>query len=1337
MKSIYKSTILMVFLLFTWNASKATHIAGQDISYTCVGQDSFLVTINLYRNCSGIAAPANLTANFNSACGSSFTALLTQTGGGTGTEVSQLCPTSLSSSTCNGGVNPGLMLHTYSAVVVLSPCFSWTASYSTCCRNSSANLVGQQGIYLSADLNNDNGSCNSSPIFTSRPNPYFCINQQGYYNIGAAEPDGDSLVYSLVSPLTAASTSVNYNAGYTAAAPIPGITINSETGELSFTPTVLGYFAMAIKISEYEYGTGAYKGSNMVDFQIIVVNCGTNYQPTVPGISNVTGNASVINSKTLGVCGNNNLTFDIVFTDANTADTVTLASNLGNIIPNANITMTAGNPATMHVDWTPGPNAPNKVNFVVVGSDDNCPLIGENYGTYTIIVNKGVATIPDDTICAGSQWVDLTTSGGFNYTWSVISGSPIDTVVGSSTYNMSCVHCESPSVSPQTTTVYQVASTGVGLCQVVDTVTITVAPNFDLTMPDDTVLCSIASYPLNITTTEPSFTYSYHWTPSTGLNSDTIASPIATPAQNTTYLLTMTSSAGCTKTGDVTVGLSAPFPSNSYITGDTVLCSGQSTQLEVHLGDIDITTCGTSNNGCLGNIQNGDIGTATTTNSWNTYPAVYGISNSGAKHQIIYTASELQALGMSLGGSINTISFYNNLVSGNVTANNFRVKMGCTSQSDLTNGWITGLQEVVGPTTHTMTTGWNHHSLTIPYLWDGTSNLVVEVSFENANGFFNSNAQTRFTALAASRVLYFADNVQGVSQHYPAIGTGTGDAKLSTYRPNTKFNFCSGTNPAAFSFNWTPSAGLSGTTISNPTAAPGISTTYQVVISDTLGGCSDTITHFVDVVSQFDAGFNFDDPICVNESPITLAPNVAGGVFTGSGVTSSGVFDPSIAGAGTWPITYSISSPTLCANDSTMLIQVLPLSNTAITYVEICEGSGAVNLTAATAGGTWGGAQITDSVNGVFDATGLSAGYYPVTYTITQPCSSTDTMNIKVIEPYDFTFSQNQINVCQDATINLSNNYVLSNGANQGSGPVTAVWTDVNGYISSSGTFDATGVPVGNYTVTLSVSGTNGTCGTSKDMVVNVFKTDYPTFPNSMSYCDASTNAVIHVNPWLYGNGTGYIQSPLSPLSPNDTLNIQPFGSNGEFNPSIIGAGSWELTVYYTNLNGCTGISKDTIHVLATPGNGVTLSGSTLTANASGAYTYQWFDCNNGNAPISGATNQSFTPMVSGTYGVSITAGNCVSTSTCTDVTIVGVAELQNDLGVMLYPNPVSDVLKIDRGQNEKLSVEITNSSGKQMYKTVVKEQVMKLDVSDYAAGVYFVKVSNDINSQIVRIVKM
>ena len=227
------------------------------------------------------------------------------------------------------------------------------------------------------------------------------------------------------------------------------------------------------------------------------------------------------------------------------------------------------------------------------------------------------------------------------------------------------------------------------------------------------------------------------------------------------------------------------------------------------------------------------------------------------------------------------------------------------------------------------------------------------------------------------------------------------------------------------------------------------------------------------------------------------------------------------------------------------------------------------------------------------------------------------------------------------------------------------------------------------------------------------------------------------MTPWLYGNGTNFIQIPLSPLGPNDTLAIQPFGTNGQFDPSVMGVGSWQFMVSYTNLNGCTGISTDTIHVLASPSNNVTLTGTTLTATAVGGYSYQWFDCSSGNSPISGATGQSFTPTVTGSYGVSITAGNCSSTSTCTDVVIVGVDELNNTLGIKLYPNPVIDVLKIDKGKNVELKIELTNSSGKIIFAATSREQILELDMSKYATGIYFIKVDNTLSSEIMKFVKM
>lgn len=144
MKNLYRSLIVLS-LIFTGyvKSVNASHVAGVDFNYVCVGQDSFLITLNVFRDCSGIPAPTSPTVTFSSSCGSSFSQSLVLQNGSTGTEVSQLCAASISNSTCNGGSLPGMQQYIYTAIVVLAPpCNDWTMSWSECNRNSSVNLTG-------------------------------------------------------------------------------------------------------------------------------------------------------------------------------------------------------------------------------------------------------------------------------------------------------------------------------------------------------------------------------------------------------------------------------------------------------------------------------------------------------------------------------------------------------------------------------------------------------------------------------------------------------------------------------------------------------------------------------------------------------------------------------------------------------------------------------------------------------------------------------------------------------------------------------------------------------------------------------------------------------------------------------------------------------------------------------------------------------------------------------------------------------------------------------------------------------------------------------------------
>jgi hypothetical protein len=136
-------------------------------------------------------------------------------------------------------------------------------------------------------------------------------------------------------------------------------------------------------------------------------------------------------------------------------------------------------------------------------------------------------------------------------------------------------------------------------------------------------------------------------------------------------------------------------------------------------------------------------------------------------------------------------------------------------------------------------------------------------------------------------------------------------------------------------------------------------------------------------------------------------------------------------------------------------------------------------------------------------------------------------------------------------------------------------------------------------------------------------------------------------------------------------------------------------------------------------------SGFTLTANQNGA-TYQWIDCNNGNTPISGQTNQSFTATGNGNYAVIVTQNNCSDTSSCYNIVITGIVENRFASAVTIYPNPSTEVINI---LGEAMStVEVLNSFGQ----TIIKVKgTNTIDISGIAKGLYFIEVSNDRNEVI------
>ncbi|MBL0310789.1 MAG: hypothetical protein IPP77_14280 [Bacteroidetes bacterium] len=371
-------------------------------------------------------------------------------------------------------------------VTVQANCNTYTFRYGDCCRNTSTNLFDNNppSLYfgVAATLNTSNVVCNSAPIFTSLPVPYFCVNQPVNYSHGSVDTDGDSLVYSLITPQNDNGANLSYQGGYNVNSPLPtasGFGFNTQTGQMSFTPTAQGVYVVDVLVQEYR--NGVLIGSTMRDIEIIVINCNNN-APQINSClnnGNTTG-AVVFDCNSIGLCPGNEVSFTIGAKDPD-GQPLTVSSNVAAAIPGATVTyVTAGSPDTVNITftWLPMPNDTGFRYFTIQVLDNACPIPGLQLITYTISVLDETYAGPDKFYCTTGDPVEVSAIGGNHFSWTPTTG-----IVNANSDSSSIF------IAPAATTSYVVTGNLIGGCKKTDTVVVFVVPPFDIsiTSPDDTI----------------------------------------------------------------------------------------------------------------------------------------------------------------------------------------------------------------------------------------------------------------------------------------------------------------------------------------------------------------------------------------------------------------------------------------------------------------------------------------------------------------------------------------------------------------------------------------------------------------------------------------------------------------------------------------------------------------------------------------------------------------------------------------------------------------------------------------------------------------------------------
>jgi len=329
--------LLVTVLLFIggMQSTKASHVPGGNVTYECVGPNQYLVTLTLFEDCgTAFTGSNNQTIDISNNCG-----FVNPSGSLPNTvyqqDVSQLCPSAMGQSECNGGNLPGIYMHQWQAVITLpADCDSWTFGYSSCCNNTTTNVQGQPGYYWDAVLNSATAPCNNSPQITNPAVPYVCVGQAVCYNLGVVEPDGNTLVYSLVSAQSTAGVLVTYNPTFSGATPIPGIVIDPATGQIDFTPLVQGNYVVVILIQEFD-ALGNLVGSvtHQIQFEVLACNNAILDCNSSGIITNLMGSVFQTGPNTIEMCEGSAFTFDLQFVDPDNQDSLTFVSNIATVLP--------------------------------------------------------------------------------------------------------------------------------------------------------------------------------------------------------------------------------------------------------------------------------------------------------------------------------------------------------------------------------------------------------------------------------------------------------------------------------------------------------------------------------------------------------------------------------------------------------------------------------------------------------------------------------------------------------------------------------------------------------------------------------------------------------------------------------------------------------------------------------------------------------------------------------------------------------------------------------------------------------------------------------------------
>ncbi len=586
-----------------------------------------------------------------------------------------------------------------------------------------------------------------------------------------------------------------------------------------------------------------------------------------------------------------------------------------------------------------------------------------------------------------------------------------------------------------------------------------------------------------------------------------------------------------------------------------------------------------------------------------------------------------------------------------------------------------------------------------------------------------------------------ANNAVNNSLYFSYPGSGTAPPSVCTPWADT-VRTCGGPVPITitgpivgdYSWSWTPTTGLTPTTGPSVVANPSATITYTAT-GTPLNACVNPVTlTFVCMVTPGGGNNPYITPVgpmCVSDPPVTFAVDSAGGTWSvtpscgGCLNSATGVFNPTLAGAGTYLITYTTLNS--CNSTDTMNVTVAGSDPTIAATVPVCAGSAPFTMTAASSGGTWSatcGSCINSS--GVFDPT--TAGTFTVSYSIAGTCTAVDTQVVVVnpTVPPTTGFSYTTP-VCIAGTNPVPTTVAgFTTGGTYSSSPAGL---SIN---SGTGVVNLSGSAPGSYTITYFYAATGcGPAGTSTSplvinpLIVPVLGFSYPTVC-ATDTADAAPTAVA-------GFTTGGTYTSTSGLVIND--------STGVVDVNASTPGTYTVTYSVVGSNAlCTASGSGTATITINPLPTILLGspqtiwiGDGTWIFATGGTSYSWSPAPPLSCPTCDSTVATPLNVGENEFCVTVTNLGCID-SACVKVMVEVPCPSNRNQGIpnAFSPNNdgVNDAFCLDGWADcvTKFEVVIFDRWGEKVFESkdpdFCWDGIYKGKLLDPAVFVYFIKAS-------------